>query len=1059
MNTCYVSPTLFVALEKLKEIILKNENDGVQTVIFCEDRLTLAAERAVCDSVGGSFNISVYTFGRFLSSERGARGDILSKQGSAMVIRKLIENNADKLKLFRRLSATSAAQTLYDTIAVLYSSRVTPDDLDYAQTSDILLRDKLSDISLLYREYMRYLKDNNCMDRNSYLRLLPSVIENSQKIKDSRIIVLAYPAFTCSVSECVKACLDTAESVTGIFVGGNEDVYTNESVTQFLHLAKQVGEVERIGIESNLNRTAECLRKGLFNPEVFGKGEGVTAKNLVLFEGENEEEEYQFIAAQIKKHIIEGGKRYADIAVLTGNIDGAERIAQRVFNQYKIPFYIDIRRKAINHAEAKFIIDYLTCAIDGCTPKSVNAVVSSFLFTSSENEIDPALYRSYRDIFRNYILRLANFRGGVKRQVDRQILIDCKFDENIVLSLRERFLGGLAFLKRKGTGDSLARSVIKLLDYFNVKDTLKKQAEDFADKHPAQANFSSRIYDSILATLTELERLLSGQELTLNEFLKIFKSGLSANEISLIPPKNDAVFIGDISTTMNVRSDVVFVSGLTDNVPLSSSDTALLTDREITALEQLSVVISPKIRQVNERVKQTIALNICSFDSALYLTYPLSANGEECTCSEIIAYAKGMFNNVGGEAITPYKWSKIKDSSKVIAYYSSEYLPLIKRLASNEHRAEDNSAIYEALNRMGYSSIADIILEDDEAISPISFGKALFTQYGSVSPTTLENYFACPYQNFMRQGLRVREREEGAVRPLESGNFIHGVLQELSNCVNDIESVDELNIKVLEIGKIMLSKPPYSSLSGSAQGQYTADCLLSEAQEVCRGMFEQLVNSHFKLVKAESECKIELIDGIKLYGRIDRVDECGDMVRIIDYKTGAIDAQAIKYYMGLKLQLPLYLTAAAKGKRAVGAYYFPAQLEYSDNEKDGVFRLKGFMDGSSDVVENTDVNVVAKAKSAYVDAYYQGRKIDSAMEYEDFEPFISYSTIIARSGTRDLLDGNIAPSPAFSTCDYCKFGGACKFRVGIDGVDRAQKAIKCKNIANIVRKQRGDTDA
>ncbi len=66
-----ICPALSSALEKLKKIIAENEKTGKKTIIFCEDRLTLAAERTVCSAVGGSFFVSVYTFARFLACERG----------------------------------------------------------------------------------------------------------------------------------------------------------------------------------------------------------------------------------------------------------------------------------------------------------------------------------------------------------------------------------------------------------------------------------------------------------------------------------------------------------------------------------------------------------------------------------------------------------------------------------------------------------------------------------------------------------------------------------------------------------------------------------------------------------------------------------------------------------------------------------------------------------------------------------------------------------------------------------------------------------------------------
>ena len=179
------------------------------------------------------------------------------------------------------------------------------------------------------------------------------------------------------------------------------------------------------------------------------------------------------------------------------------------------------------------------------------------------------------------------------------------------------------------------------------------------------------------------------------------------------------------------------------------------------------------------------------------------------------------------------------------------------------------------------------------------------------------------------------------------------------------------------------------------------------------------------------------------------------MVRVIDYKTGSADASATKYYMGLKLQLPLYLSAVSGGRRAVGAYYFPAAVEYRD-KVDGVFRLQGFMDGSDEVVGISDTTLKQGEKSAYFDACLGGGRSERAMPPEVFSDFIAYSSLVARQGTREMLEGNVAPSPAKDACKFCNAGGSCGFAVGIDGDERAEKAVKCKDIADVVKSERGD---
>ena len=56
---------------------------GEKNVVFCEDRLTLEAERAVARAQGVAFDTRVTTFARFIG-EKGGR--TLSKQGSVLAV-------------------------------------------------------------------------------------------------------------------------------------------------------------------------------------------------------------------------------------------------------------------------------------------------------------------------------------------------------------------------------------------------------------------------------------------------------------------------------------------------------------------------------------------------------------------------------------------------------------------------------------------------------------------------------------------------------------------------------------------------------------------------------------------------------------------------------------------------------------------------------------------------------------------------------------------------------------------------------------------------------------
>lgn len=1030
---------LSAALGKLKEIIRERESTGRKTVIFCEDRLTLAAERTVLSAVAGSFDTSVYTFARFLSTEKGKNPNLLSSQGSAMAVRKIIEDNRDKLTLFKKLAASAAAQSVYDTIALLYSSRISSEQTEKAALRGGILGGKLHDIAIVYKEYEKYLKESGKEDRNGYLATIGKVIEDSPKIKGNAVIFLGFQSLTNAAAECARACFSAAADVYGLFIGGAEDVYVNEACARFILAAKDFGGAQTEVCAGSLNGEAEILRRSLFNPDAY-YSEAEPSEKVHIIEASDGQDELEFIAARIKKHVAEDDERYAKISVMLPDLDGGIRALTRVFSAYKIPFYADRRLSLSEHPLCSFICDYLMCSLTGCRPQDVDAVISSPYFPAEKEE---------KDEFRNYLLRLANWRGGIKREPSKEITESFKFDFGVIKKVRKTFLDGLEKISKNSVKSGMCGGIRALLELFGVKNTLEETAKKYADIKPAEAQFCLRAFDSVNAVLDEAESLIGGG-VPLGEFIKILKSGFAAMKISLIPPKADAVFVGDLGATANTGSDVVFAARLTSDVPGASADTALLTDRDIALLEEEGLDVAPKIAQVNARKRETCALNICAFRKHLYLSYPARLNGDECEPSELISYASAVFLAPSGNKLTAISTDKIERSLKAAPYYCSEPLPALRRLQKFRNGYEAAS-VYEVLSKRGLREVADAGLKK-RAYRPITCASRLYLNYGSLSPTALESYFSCPYLGFMRQGLKIKEREEGCVRPVDTGNFIHSVLQDVAAEINSLESGEQLKKRAGEIALSKLEKPPFSSLTQSKSGQYTADALVLEAVEVCGGMYEQIANSSFRVLAAETKCEIRLAGGVKLFGRIDRVDESGDMVRIIDYKTGTVDASAPLYYSGLKLQLPLYLSAVSDGRRAAGAYYFPAAVEYTE-KKDGVFRLQGFMDGSEDVVAASDTTISSGEKSRYVNAYLKGKSIESSMTREEFSYFLSYSRLVAGGGARELMAGNIAPSPAAGTCAYCPVGGSCGFAAGRTGEERRPPSLKCADIAAIAKEQ------
>ena len=255
----------------------------------------------------------------------------------------------------------------------------------------------------------------------------------------------------------------------------------------------------------------------------------------------------------------------------------------------------------------------------------------------------------------------------------------------------------------------------------------------------------------------------------------------------------------------------------------------------------------------------------------------------------------------------------------------------------------------------------------------------------------------------------------------------------------------------MQEGQKILQSPLYAANADTASGTVFAEKLCKEGADVAVAAFRQIKGSAF-LVE-ETEKSVVTND---FHGKIDRVDGTENYVRVVDYKTGAIDDTAVSYYTGRKLQMQLYMSEI-KGERVpAGVFYFPASLNYEESDE-GRFRMKGFMNGSEEALLCGD-KTLSKDDPTRKSEYFPSALKNPAsnkrvMGEEEFRNFLDYSVLVARQGCKELKEGFIAPSPYEGGCDYCKYGGMCGFDKNLTR-ERKEPSIEPSVIANIVKEER-----
>ena len=301
------------------------------------------------------------------------------------------------------------------------------------------------------------------------------------------------------------------------------------------------------------------------------------------------------------------------------------------------------------------------------------------------------------------------------------------------------------------------------------------------------------------------------------------------------------------------------------------------------------------------------------------------------------------------------------------------------------------------------------------------------------SPTAIEDYYKCPYRAFLLHGLRLKERKQGKPDGLSVGNVMHETLKYF---LRDIKNITEENFddKFDSIINNVLSNNDFSWLFEDPETENSISRTVQECKKYCRKTLEYYNRTDFKDVKTEvgfGDVKdaiysaIDLSEGkAKISGRIDRIDTYGDYFRIIDYKTGSVDATDKALFTGNKLQLYLY-ASAIQDKKPAGVYYLPISDDFSacGDTKDALAVGKTLND--LDVIKAQDNGVIEDTVGEFTGVKVVDGEVKKATDGETLNAFIEYAKKISEKAVSQIDDGVIVASPYKGVCEYCSFNAMC----------------------------------
>lgn len=1051
----YLAETYYTCISALAgEIAKRGSSLDISNIVFTEEKNTLLTEREIVFKTGGTFNTRVFSMRKFLKSVSAPTG-LLSKQGSVMLCRRIISENAARLGCFRRLRARTLAPTVYELIAQLKSAKVSPSELAAAaETAGGLLSDKLKDLSLLYAEYEKAVEARGFKDQSNYLADLPTVIANGA-LDGADVFVSAYSSFTRQEADALRAALGRAKSVTAFFVAGdNEYLYTNEAYGIFKRIAEgydvEVVRLPEAGVGAPVLET-------VFNPEKFNAGARIPAA-VYAYEAQDTEDEISRMAAIIKSEVIDGKIRYRDAEAVVR--PEAAPVVKRIFAEYGIPCFIDEKKSLIEHPAAKMLLQYVNAYRRGFARKEYFAFVKNPVVCGD---------KSFTDGYENFCLRCGADRGGFIRPF-KYGADDANFAE--YEAFRESVARLFAPMKKKAAASYYVSVLNGVLSSLSSEEKCEELADKFKSaSETAEAAYGKQAYAKITAALAETENILGDTELEAEDFCGVLASGFEADEISVLPQYNDAVFVGGFREARLVKAKYLFLTGLTSDVPEVKSDVAMLTDGDLDKLENLRVIVEPKIRTVNRRERENAGLAAAAFSERLYMSYALTGdNGKPQVKSELFSYIGAIYavRFLPPDVAPEKRYLTPEQAEKRFACDVNCYL---------DGATDDLSAAagcYAAFGKASRTRADEILLASGRQIAMrLKTNGDVVLKNKKLSASLLENYFTCPYKNFLDNGLSLTERRTGEAAPLDVGNFLHAVFEAYAPLVPSLEREEDGDVRVLKIADEVLAREEFAVFTEKGAGRNLIARLKEEAVAFCRRIFRQFKNSGFVLLGQEVEfgfgdkkykpVKLNCKDGARyIEGKVDRVDVMGDYVRIVDYKTGMTESLDKNLFVGKKLQLYLYMNAFVGDKRPAGVYYCAVSDAFTrEGEKAADF--SGHTLGLQDVLYGTDTSLAFCGKSDIAAITLKTDKKTGELVYggthnltpEEMDKYLKYALLISARGAEQIASGVIAASPFGEACSYCKYGGMCDFAADAAAEKRSVAAVKKETITGGVDAEAG----
>ena len=1022
-------------------------------ILIVPELISHDTERKLCAAAGDTASrfAEVLTFTRLAKRVSDGAGlgapECLDNGG------RLVAMASATLQLHSKLKAYAALETrpefltgLLDAVDEFKRCCISAEDLRNASLRSYgSLAQKLEELSLILEAY-----DGLCAqgkrDPRDQMTWLLEQLEDSQFAAEHTFYIDGFPDFTRQHTAILKHLI--AESAN-VVISLNCD-RTDSDDPAFEKAGQTAGELLRIARElavetnilqipveeSNLSKVRAKLFAGTIetDPDL--------TDSLQVYRTESVYQECHLAAEEIVK-LVQNGCRYRNISVVCTDMPTYENTLGMVFSRYNIPVYVSGTEDILDKTVITTVLSAIDAAIGGFEQAEVIRYLRSSLSPLQLEDCDQIEnYAITWNINGNRWCTDWEYHpgglGAAWTEGDREYLARLN-------ALRDMALAPLIRLRKSiKEAVSVGQIVDAIYGFFGdiqLEDRLMSLAAHMARSGDLRGEqVLSQLWEILLSALEQLSDMLGATHWDGQNFTKLLKLLLSQYDVGTIPAVLDAVTVGPVSAMRCQQSEHLLLLGASEGrFPAYSGSAGILTDQERTQLRQLGVPLTGGAMEGLQAEYSDIYGVFCGAKKTITVSCP----GEQPS----FLYQR-LGKMVSGETRRMPLGVAHRNAMEAAAYL----------IRTGNGKEAEFLGIAEA-----YYKLRDHKDHKLGAVAPETIEK-LYGKTIKLSASQVDKLADCRLAYYLQYGLKLKERKQATIDPMEFGTYVHAVLEQTARKIMDLGGFHEVSLEqTLQIANEFSQRYILERFRqiDSQRVSYLFRRNAHELEMVVTELWDELRESAFS--PAEFELAFGMggpMDAItvsgknlsaRLRGFVDRVDIWREneqtYYRVVDYKTGKKDFDYCDVYNGLGLQMLLYLFALEDnaeyllGEHPVGAgvQYFPARApvvaaegRLTDEEacqaRQKVWKREGILLRDDVVLQAMEPG--EKPKRLPYSVKKDGTVSGDLADRQQMGLLKSYVFLLLSKMVDDIATGCVDPNPytrgsRHNACAFCPYGTIC----------------------------------